>query len=198
MKTLSTIILLILVIQTAKSQSWGEDTLYYDNGNIKSIYIKNKFSKIFYKNGNLKEYVKFSSYWIKSLEITYDTLGQITSKGKFIFKHRSHGTYKYYENNVLIEEEKFKYGVEVEDLKNKNGKIPHCYLGFGYVAFPLQGPCKEAHEKYNIRFITVANGATKSAIIKKVNRHNFWVNLIMNIKHGKNWREDIYTMCNNK
>jgi hypothetical protein len=189
MKSLLLLILCLLISQLVLAT----DTTYYESGEVKTISSRNSFYKSYYKNGQLASYKKEDSYLFNGRMRTYDSLGNIVSKGKIIFSDNKQGRWMFYENGKkkIV---KYKYGEEKSVLKTPKGKRVRCLLTYGY--FSSYGfSCDSAAEKYRVYDIPIAGCSVTSKLVFKADIHNFFVQSRMFLLHGKDWEEDRSGMC---
>jgi hypothetical protein len=188
-----TLTILLLLLSTLNSI--GADTTYYENGNVHVIFKRNQFRKEFYINGTIKQKTRYDKIWRKGKQINYDSLGQISSKGKIIFNSRKHGKWKLFEEGRVIKKNRYKYGVEKNDLYTETEKKVKCYLTYGYGAWG--GPCDSAENKFQVRYIPVAGCIVTNKLLFKTAIHNFIVGVGLSIRHGFKWHEKIDEICGN-
>jgi hypothetical protein len=169
------------------------DTTFYENGQIKSIYKKSKFKKEFYVNGKLMEQLNYETFIKKGKKYEYDSLGNLTSKGKFFLGFNKHGTWKFYEEGKNVDKVKFKFGEIKSELVNEKGKKLKCYFTYGFGAYT--GECKEVENKFRITNIAIAGCIVSNKIIFRSAIHNFFVSTTMVLKHGLNWEDKVDEYC---
>jgi hypothetical protein len=130
--------------------SYGIDTTYYSNGNIKSISKRYSYYKEYYENGNKKHIRKSDQLFARGKEKYYDENKQLVSKGKLIFDFRKHGLWKEFKNSKLISRKRYKFGREKSSLITSEGKSINVYFRMAKV----QGGrlCEEAENKYKFSY----------------------------------------------
>ena len=176
--------------------SLAADTTYYNNGNIKSIHDWSVKSVSYYPSGTLKEKEVYPNFFRKGREITYDSLGQVTSKGKTIFFGRKHGKWKTYQDGKLTHKVKYRYGIEKSELYTPKGKRIHCKLTYGLGGG--RGHCTEAENKYRVRRTPIAGCRVNSNIIFKSSVHNLFLSIRKSFKYGFGLYDKMRDMCQDK
>ncbi len=169
------------------------DTIYYESGDVKAIYSRNSFYKSYYKNGQIATYKKEDTYLFKGRVRTYDSLGNLVSKGKIIFSDIKQGRWMFYENGKK-KVVKYKYGEEKSTLRTPKGKRVKCLLTYGY--FSSYGfSCDSAAEEYKMFDIPIAGCSVTSKLVFKADIHNFFVQCRMIPRYGIDWEEKRSAMC---
>lgn len=172
----------------------ASDTTFYNNGEIRSIYKRGKYRKVFYENGIVKHKTKYDNLWRRGLVVNYDSLGRKISKGKIVFDSREHGKWCFYENDLLKYKMSYRYGFEKDELYSKNGKRLRCYLIYGLGA-SRNGTCDSVINSMRVRYVTVAGCVVSRNLLIKTSIHNFFVNISMSINYGIKWREKVDCIC---
>lgn len=186
------VIFLYLLILTHVSE--GADTTYYENGNIKSISERYQFRKEFYQNEVLKEEMNYSKWSSIVRNVTYDSLGQVTSKGKTIFHYqRKHGQWKYFENGKMIGKERYNFGLTKNQFKNDQEKKMTCLLTYGLPSRRLN--CDQARNEMRIIHVSAAGCVVSKEIRRRVHVHNSFVHLELLIRQGPRWRQKLDRIC---
>lgn len=173
---------------------FGADTLFYDNGNIRRVTKKYKSFKEYYLNGEIKQKVKYDKFWRKGNLKAYDSIGNITTKGKYYFMTTKHGCWKTYDNGSLVKKNKYKFGVPKSDLLTSKGKRIKVILTYGKPSFNRE-LCKQSVDKYHLKYVAVAGCIVSNHLIFKASIHNTLVRAGMIIRHGFKWKEKINKIC---
>ena len=189
-------LLTVLLCTLLTLKSFGADTTYYENGNILSITKYNKYRIEFYPNGIIKQKTKFDRFCRKGKEVQFDSLGNLTSKGKFIFRRVKHGKWKHFKNGKKIKIVKYKYGIEKSELYTETGKKIKCLLIYGLGSWG-QGPCETAIHKFKVQYVAVAGCIVTNKILFRTRIHNFFVETGLILHHGFKWRDKIENVCLN-
>ena len=173
--------------------AWEKDTLYYDTGEIETIYKIFSYRKTYYKNGQLKHVTKYDKLWRKGRQITYDSLGNLTSKSKIFYLRTLHGLHKTYNKGELIAKTRYKYGIPEDSLKNDKGQKISCYIS-GSRAFPADS-CSYYCNKYDIQIIPLMGCIAPRATWFKMRIHNSFIILKKTCRYGRRWLSEINDFC---
>ena len=186
-------ILIVFLIILFPVLLFGQDTSFYQTGQIKCIINRPYFSrKDYYINGQLNRYIKSDNFFRKGKEINYDSLGNVISKGKIKFRYIQHGMWKYYDNDIVTKKI-YKYGVDKTTLFTNDGKKKACFLTYGKGC--MIKPCVEASEKYKVEFISVSGCIINTNIFINANTHNFFVNIRQSMRYGIRWKKKAFELC---
>ena len=187
-------LLLLSFILLLNTICFAADTAFYEKGKIKSIHQYGKYYKSYYENGKLQEYNRYDSFFFRGRTTTYDSLGNLESKGKTIFGMHRHERWKEYENGKkhIVH---YKYGIEKSKLRTPKGKRVKCYLIYGLGAGWNNQTCDSALEKYRVRYIAVAGCVVNGNILTKTAFHNFFIYVRKSIRFGVDWEDQMDAIC---
>ncbi|MGZ4035189.1 MAG: hypothetical protein ACXVPU_00890 [Bacteroidia bacterium] len=190
-------ILLIQITLLLSTICFAADTAFYEKGKIKSIYKRGKYYESYYETGKMKEYNRSDSFFRKGKTITYDSLGNIESKGRTVFDVRKQGRWEEYENGKkhIVH---YKYGIEKSTLRTPNGKRVKCILTYGKGAPWNSYLCDSALEKYRVRYVAVAGCVVNNKILSKTAFHNFFIYVRKSVRFGIHWEDKMAAMCPDK
>lgn len=156
-----------------------------DNYEDTIVFSKHGYER-YDKSGTLVFQMKEDKWIGRGKIIEYDSLGNLTAKGKTVFDHLKHGKWKFYENGKYIRKQKYKYGLLRSSLKNDKGKKIRCYLVYGMPGWKLE--TEESESKYGIREVRIAGCVVNGKILFKAKLHNFFVGSAMTFHYGFRWK----------
>jgi hypothetical protein len=188
--------LLLFVLFLLSSTCFATDTTFYENGKIMNIYKRHKFNKRYDENGTLRAYNKYDTFFFRGKMINYDSLGNISSTGRTIFGTRKQGRWKEY-NNGKKHIVNYKYGVEKSKRRTPQGKKIKLILIYGLGSWG-DNICDSSVEKYHVQYVAVAGCVVNQNIVIKTGIHNFFIYLQQRIRFGRDWENEMYTLCGEK
>jgi hypothetical protein len=174
--------------------AFATDTLRYPTGEIQMVWQPWKFYKNYYRNGQLQRYTKQETIFRKGRLVEYDSLGNVTSKGKTKFNGHKCGRWIEYDENRKKRIVHYKYGIEKSKRRAKDGKKVRYILVHGLGAWNV-GLCDSAITKYHVNFIAIGGCMMPRASYPKASLHNFFVECCMIMRYRWNWEDKADTLC---